>query len=268
MAHRHKHLIVALLLVSSVPWTGCGDGKGGTGTVAVEIWGEDFIEAGIPASEFVDGWAVTYDAFVVTVGALTAAGVGFPGARAYDLTHKGPLPVASLRANAGAIAPVSYSLEPTDASTHNVNVDTALFDTLVAEGWSVYLQGSATKDGQTLTFAWGFDLSVTYFSCHASGTVPANGTGTTQLTIHGDHPFYESIIDPDARLRFGPLADADANGDDEITRTELAALSGVAFGALDHYDVPAGSHIDNLWDFLRAQVETLGHIDGEGHCDF
>ena len=268
MQFRRKHSILALLCLCSAPGAACGEGAHGTGTVAVEIWGEELIEAGIPASEFADDWAITFDAFVVTIGAVSAAGVDFPEAQAFDLTQPGPLPLATLPANAGVIEPVGYSLVPTDGNTRNSNVDSELFDTLVVEGWSVYLRGSATKDGSTITFAWGFDVSVTYLDCHATGTVPANGTGNTQLTIHGDHLFYESLVDHNASLRFGALADADGDGDGDITPAELTAMSGIAFGALDHYDVPAGSGIDNLWDYLTAQVETLGHIDGEGHCDF
>lgn len=264
-----KHLTVALsILIATAGLSACGGDDGGEGTVAVEIWGEAFIEEGIPAEELADGWAITFDAFVVTVGAISAAGAEFPEARAFDLVQPGPHAVASGPAAAGAIEPVGYGLVVADGTTTNVNVDTALFDTLVSEGWSVYVAGSATKDSSTVAFAWGFDVAVDYVGCHATQSVPDGATGTTQLTIHGDHLFYESLVDHDAVLRFAPLAAADADADGEITTAELAAFSGTDFQALDHYDVPAGSEVDNLWDYLSAQIETLGHIDGEGHCDF
>lgn len=264
-----KPLFVILTSLTVVaPMPACGDDDPGEGTVAVEIWGEEFIEEGIPAAELTDGWAIHFDTFVVTVGAITAAGADFPEAQAFDLVPPGPQAVASGPATAGAIEPVGYGLVIADSLTTNVNVDSTLFDTLVSEGWSVYVEGSATKDGSTIDFAWGFDVTVAYVGCHATGSVPDGDTGQTQLTIHGDHLFYESLVDHDAGLRFGPLAAADADADGELTPSELAAFSGIDFQALDHYNVPAGSNIDNLWDYLRAQVETLGHIDGEGHCDF
>jgi hypothetical protein len=271
MVRRHPLAMLMILSMAGAAvasGAACGDNDGGAGTVAVEVWGEEFIEDGIPAGELEDGWAITYDSFVVTLGAITAAGEDFDPAQAFDLTGPGPLAVASGPAVAGAIEPVSYSLVVADGSTTNVNVDTGLFDTMVTEGWSVYVEGSATKDGSTVTFAWGFDVAVGYVGCHATGTVPDGGTGTVQLTIHGDHLLYESLVDAEAGLRFGAIANADADRDGEVTPAELAAFSGVDFQALDNYDVPGGSAIDNLWDYLTAQIETLGHIDGEGHCDF
>ncbi len=268
----HLAILMILTLAGAMGATGtaCGDDDGGVGTVEVEVWGEEFIEDGIPAAELEDGWAITYDAFVVTLGAITAAGENFAPAQSFDLTQPGPLAVASGPASAGPIGPVGYSLALADNSTANVNVDTTLFGTMVSEGWSVYVKGSATKDGSTVTFAWGFDVAVDYVDCHATDDVSDGDTGTVQLTIHGDHLLYESLVDHDAGLRFGAIANADANGDGdgEVTPAELAAFSGVDFQAMDNYNVPAGSGIDNLWDYLSAQIATLGHIDGEGHCDF
>ncbi len=266
---RKNHLATWLILsMVGATVTACGDDDPGAGTVAVEIWGEEFIEDGIPAGELEDGWAITYDTFVVTIGAITAAEEDFAPAQSFDLTAPGPLAVASGPASAGAIEPVAYSLIPAGGSTTNVNVETTLFDTMVSEGWSVYVAGNATKDGSTITFAWGFDVAVDYLGCHATGTVPDGDTGTVQLTIHGDHLLYESLVDSEAGLRFGAIAAADADGDGEVTPAELAGVSGIDFQSMDNYDVPAGSGIDNLWDYLTAQIETLGHIDGEGHCDF
>lgn len=255
----------ASLAVASTGLVACGDDDG-TGTVQVETWGEEFIEQGIPAAELEDGWAVTFHAFVVTLGDVTAAGETFPGYRAVDLTAAGPHDLVSGEASTGPIAPAGYTIAPVDADTTNVNVDSALFDTMVAEGYSVWVEGEATKDASTITFAWGFDGTYRYTECHATGDVEAGDTGTVQLTIHGDHLLYESLVDPEAKLRFQVIVDADADADGEVTPAELAAFAGTDFQALDHYDVPAGSGIDNLWDYLAAQVATVGHIDGEGHC--
>ena len=264
--NRTGFTIIALLATLAWAWAACGDDDG-AGTVQVEIWGEEYIEEGIPATAFEDGWAVHFDTFVISVGAITAAGEPIPGTYAYDLTVTGPLDVASAEAPAGDIAQVAYAIQPVTATTVNVNVDSTLLSDMQTAGYSVWVEGSATKDGSTVTYAWGFDVSVAYGDCHATGNVPDGGTGTSQLTIHGDHLFYESLVDAEGGLRFQVLADADADGNGDVTPAELAAFSGTAFGALDNYDVPAGSGIDNLWDYLSAQVATLGHIDGEGHCE-
>jgi len=151
-------------------------------------------------------------------------------------------------------------------SSATTKYNPTVFSEMQAAGYAVWISGSATKDASTLQFAWGFTGETVYSGCEATESVPDGGTGVTQLTIHGDHLFYESLVDHGAGLRFQALADADVNGDGEVTPTELAAISGTAFQALDHYDVPPGSGIDNLWHYLAAQIATLGHIDGEGHC--
>ncbi len=45
-----------------------------------------------------------------------------------------------------------------------------------------------------------------------------------------------------------------------LTRAELEAAG---IGAYD----PGNADVDDLWAWLVAQSATLGHVDGEGHCD-
>ena len=54
---------------------GCDDADAtrGEGTLGVAIWGEEFIETGIPASEFADGYGVTFDSFLINVGEIAVA---------------------------------------------------------------------------------------------------------------------------------------------------------------------------------------------------
>jgi hypothetical protein len=78
------HLCLAL--------TACGDDPQ-PGTLSVSVWGEGFIEEGIPADELVDGWAIDFDAFVVSIGnTVGRAGedgtdVGDPTFRLVDLAQ-------------------------------------------------------------------------------------------------------------------------------------------------------------------------------------
>ncbi|MEM1348636.1 MAG: hypothetical protein AAGI01_08785, partial [Myxococcota bacterium] len=50
--------------LASIALAGCSENSG---EVAVTVYGEEFIEQGIPAEEMADGWAVTFDRFVVDV---------------------------------------------------------------------------------------------------------------------------------------------------------------------------------------------------------
>ena len=243
---------------------GCGGEE--KGTLEVEIYGEDFIEQGIPASEFADGWSVHFDAFLVCIGTIEAARARFEGKRIFDLTQPGPVEVVSGEVDAGPIAPASYAILPADGQARNVNAAEADAATMVEKGYSVYVVGTASKDASTIHFAWGFDSTTRYGNCHAVHEVPSGGVGTMQITIHGDHLFMDSLVEEEPSLRFDPIAAADADGDGEVTSQELAAVSGTAFEALDHYDVAPGSGIDDLWAYISYLATTIGHIDGEGHC--
>src|SRR5690606_14184262 len=106
-------------------------------------------------------------------------------------------------------------------------------------GYSVYVEGSFSKAGVTKSFRWGFATNTAYDDCSAelSGkvadgvVVPEGGVDAVELTIHGDHFFYDDLQSPDAALRADHLADADADGDGEITLEELAQVELAAIPA-------------------------------------
>ena len=64
----------------------CG---GGEGSYRVTIYGEAYIEEGIPADVFVDGWAITFDEFLIVVGDITLAdgAAAIDGWRVFDLAQ-------------------------------------------------------------------------------------------------------------------------------------------------------------------------------------
>ena len=93
-------------------------------------------------------------------------------------------------------------------------------------------------------------------------TIPAGGEDTTQITIHGDHLFYDGLEDPDAAVRGRAVLEADADDDGEITLAELEAVSIPALG----YAVGQHSDVLTLRDFIGHLTRTIGHVDGEGEC--
>ena len=80
------------------------------------------------------------------------------------------------------------------------------------------------------------------------------------MTVHADHLFYDSLVSEEPELRFDALAAADTDMNDQITEAELAAAG------VGSYDV-GNEDVDDLWSWLVAHSRTLGHVDGEGHCD-
>lgn len=216
---------------------GCGTGEG---TILVTAYGESFIEDGIPASEVGDGWAVDFDRFEVTIRDVTVAGVPAP--------VMGTIDVAA--ASAGAGHPLGSVV--VSAGDH----DDAGFTIARVE-----VDGSATRGADTRTFQWVFDQPTVYRGCETITSVADNGSATFQITIHADHLLYDSLVSEEPQVLFQALADADTDGDGEIAQAELAATD---IGA---YDPGSAGGIDDLWSWLVAQTATLGHVDGEGHCE-
>jgi hypothetical protein len=249
--------------------TACDDAADGEGTLALEIWGEEFIEQGIPAGEFADGWAVTFDRFLVNVGQIGVAEEGAapaleePGYRVFDLVAaEGPVPISSVTAPAGTYGHTAYTVAPAAPDGAAGNATEADLQLLVDGGWSVYVEGSATDGTDSVTFAWGFGNTTVYDPCHSVGELEDGGAVAVQITIHGDHLFYDDAVSGTPDLRFADIALADADDDGEVTPAELAAYD---ITALPNYGV-GSFDIDNLWDYIEHMTTTLGHIDGEGHC--
>jgi hypothetical protein len=275
-----------LALAACVVLTGCGDDDpavgSGDGTARFETWGEEYIEQGIPASELEDGWSVTYSKFLVVIGDVYVADdeLGSGGSlaqhRLLDLVTPGPhdlgettgLVEGNWRRVSFRVAPMSVAAETHPSASAD---DAALMQ---AGGYSVYVEGSATDGTVTHTFRWGFTDDTRYEDCvdvnggqEVQGILVPDGAAVdVQLTIHGDHLFYDDLSSGDALLRFQNMADADADADGEVTLAELDAVQLADLPAeAGPYGVGAGD-VNTLGDFVRASTQTLGHFNGEGHC--
>ena len=123
------------------------------------------------------------------------------------------------------------------------------------------VSGSATKDGTTKTFDWVFDGVTRYSACETTTVVPEDGAATFEITVHADHFFFDSLVADEPQVLFQALADADTDGDGVIAPDELEATD------IGSYDPGSAGAVNNLWSWLVAQSQNLGHVDGEGHCD-
>ncbi|MFN3199670.1 MAG: hypothetical protein ACE366_14790 [Bradymonadia bacterium] len=263
-----------LALACALSLSACGDDEdesteASQGSYALTIYGESFIEEGIPADEFVDGWSVTFDAFVVSLDSAGVASGGgalqaVAGPAIFDLalTSEGGHPLAEIMLPQGTYDRLDYTLAPPASSTEAGNATEAQRQLMRDEGYSVWVSGSATKGEQSLVFQWGFDLSRTYTGCEID-TQLGEGGGANELTIHGDHLFFDDLDASDPQVAFELIASADADGDGDITPAELAAVD---ITAEARYQV-GSADVTDLWGFIEAQVAQVGHIDGEGHCD-
>lgn len=280
-------LIAICAVVTGLSAIGCGasdpTGSGGEGTLSFTTWGEEYIEDQIPSDEFVDGWSVEYEKFLVNIQNIQVAdakgdvAASMDGSVLFDNHVKGVKTVIDFdRVEAKAWDQVSYQIAPvTDDTEPSDSATTADKQLMLAGGYSLYVEGTATKQDVTKRFAWGFAIGTQYERCHSEqsgrdeyGVVVTNNADIeVQLTTHGDHLYYDRLqasSDPAivTSLRFDALAAADQDGDDDVTLEELNA----APIDVRHYD-PSGLRASTLGAFVTELARTVGHFRGEGECN-
>ena len=262
-------IVFLVLLFSTFVLVACDDdSEQGEGTLTVAVWGEEFIEQGIPAAEFADEFSVTFSKFLVVISNISVAEEGStpaiaePAAKVWDLTQAGPFPAISQVVDSGTYDHTAFTIAPSAAaiSGNATTQDVQLMNTGV---YSVYVEGSATNGATTKTFAWGFQTSTIYDPCHSLGVLPDGGAVEVQITVHGDHFFYDDAVSATPELRFNDIALADTDNSGDVTQAELLAYD---ITVLSNYNVGSLA-IYNMWDYIAYMTATLGHIDGEGHCN-
>lgn len=263
--------------------TACSDDE--YGSASFTTWGEAYIEAGIFAGDggFVDGWSLQYDKFLVNFHQIRVASssgeVAQTAPDSYFVDHVVPgrkKLVTFSDVTAKSWDRVSYQIKPASASAEIVAGAQEDLDMMVAAGYALYIQGTASKDDVVKTFALGFSSGTQYDQCHAeqngedtAGIVVTGGSDdTSELTTHGDHFFYDRLhrsagTNIQTALRFDNLAAADDNGDadGDITLAELENQP-IDVKLYDTSGLPAA----NMKDFVSGLARTVGHFRGDGEC--
>jgi len=255
----------------------------GQGTASFTTYGETFIEEQIPASAVEDGWSITYSRFLVTFRDIEIAETDAPpaatmaGSVLFNEKVIGTKAIVSFTGlRASAYPHVSYHIAPATADTAlgrgATDADKAL---MVSNGYAIYVEAIAQKGAVTKSFKWGFAQDTLNDRCQGnvsgmliSGAIITNGgTDTMQLTIHGDHFFYDDLQSAAAKLRFDNIAAADADGDGVVTLDELSAVKLAAIPIENgSYGTGSAAGIHTLRDFVEALARTVGHFRGEGQC--
>jgi len=279
---------VAALVASACSST--SDEGEGKGTVTVTTWGESFIEEEIPPTDETgetiveDGWTIKYSRFLIALTDVSIAEAGkapvakLATPKLFDMHAPGAKQVATFADLPGKAYPhVSYAVAPASADIEiSAGASDADKQLMVQNGYSMYVEGTVSKDSTTKSFAWGFTTNTLYDRCkgevsgkETDGVVVTNGgNDAIELTIHGDHLFYDDLQSPDAKVRVDNIAKADVNNDGKITLDELASvdLADKAKFTGGTYGTGSASNIDNLREFVEALSRTVGHFRGEGEC--
>lgn len=245
--------VVSLLAAAGVAgWAAClpPDTRPQPGHLLVTVGAAAHNQSGLPA--FDDGWTVTFDRVLVSMGGGT---IGGSGCTSYTDAFYRRLYDAQAAVFAGKQKLVElYGLgtcdlgfrvsSPDDTSILMAGVtpaDPVLMrapggDAFVKSGaMSMFVKGSATRAGVTKTFTWPFrERRVVYGGC-----APLPGAPAEQLSLDGDSQLqvdlvidaaalFQDHLDPSkAKLHFQPYADADTKGDGngDVTLDELAKVS-------------------------------------------
>lgn len=274
---------LAACLALTLTLAACGS-DAGRGDVKFTTWGESYVEQGIPAAAFPrDGWSVKYSKFLVVFHGVTvgdsagtvAATLATP--KLFDLTRPGEKEIVTFAGlEAKSWDRVSYQLGPmTTDAVLAPGVTDADKQLLLAAKAHLHVEGVVTKGGVAKRLNWTFAAPTLLVECEGElggkktlgVTVTNGGTDTVQLTMHGDHLFYDDLQAANAVPRFDAIAKADADGDGEVTLEELAAVRLYAIDPADGgYGTGAAANVNTLRDFVTALSRTIGHYRGEGEC--
>jgi len=238
-------------------------------TVPFQIiaYGEEYVEDHIPAEDVIDGWRIEFDEFLIVLANIEAKSVSGPRVSSNDSVvldlkkSSGGIghPTLTLDLVAGEVESVSYSVLPASSATTSPNASAADLQKMKESGYSIFVRGVANRGPDEKRFTWGFKTTTVYSNCETEAIA---GIKPSWLTIHADHFFYDDFL-TEPNVAFDLIASADTNGDGEVTEEELRALDITGESRYQVGSLP----ITNLWEFIEAQSKTLGHIDGEGHCD-
>ncbi|MEO1267397.1 MAG: hypothetical protein AAFX99_04815 [Myxococcota bacterium] len=294
--------LLSLGAASLLTLAGCGDtGSSATGDIEVSVAANEAVRVGFPHTEegfgelaFVDDWSVTIDTFVVSIQRfelleLTNEGDGsveasWGGASLLDIAAEedGDVQLGMMSDVPEGRYDIRFELSPPDSSTMAANIPSELSETMVANGWSLYVKATATPGAghpefsEPITLDLGMDLNATYFDCNngADGTkgfvVIGNSVSEAYIYPHIVHLFWDNLGAGDEELRFDAMARA--AGEDrvltieeldtvDLTAPELAGPDGIPLyddaGLLDEYTL--GAYV------RRAMLESF-HFNGIGFC--
>jgi hypothetical protein len=136
-------------------------------------------------------------------------------------------------------------------------------------------RGEPCYDHPAVSFRIGVAAQTVFGPCDVddmSGfNIPAGGTKTVAVTLHGDHLFFNGFPERDEggiKRRAQWLADCDLNLDGHVSVEELEAIAPADLAEFDEGYQFGGEPIElfTVLDYATAQLKTQGHFQGEGSC--
>jgi hypothetical protein len=276
---------------------GCGPSTSaaGAGSAVFSATGEEAAVEGYPTSTgiaFADGWSLAFAHVFVSLDQihLRAGGVATPledGPVIVDL-HDGDQELFRFPGvPARRYDDVGYRIAPPTAASLRVgSVSESDAASMVAGRHGIWLVGTATHPTHgEIALDLGVPMDVDHLRCvnetdMTDGiVVPLSGSADAVLTFHLDHFFFDSIIAEEPAVRFDAYAAAAGTDGivtfDDLASQPLADLHGLDGGPLVDaegqpilYDPGSTPDVSSLRGFVLHQATTIGHFNGDGHCDY
>ncbi len=274
-----KAVYSAFLLVSLSLVTACGsDLEQQVGTVIFTANGEDFVRNGFVSE---DGWQMDFSNVYMNVYGPTAYQVvEQQPVGIFDPRHGGH-PHENIPEGAAHVAlmddyflqlkqPVFEIGRVQDAPIGNYNRLAFRVRPAIAEsadlvpdfqGYSIVLEGTASKDEQSMNFLIKFTEEMDYYDCGPNGdtgVLAQDSEATVEMTFHFDHIFGDAEQGP---------ADTDDTSSVNFSAVGFGPFADLATGnSLDLDQETMGQEMNGeLYLKVIDTVRSLGH-SGEAHC--
>ena len=237
---------------------------GETGTLEFVANGEDFVRQGFVTK---DGWQVDFEHLYVTLDEVTAyqsdppfdAEAGGTPEATVTVSIDEPLTIDLAEGDADADPILVKAMDAPMGRYNALSWKMIPAEDGAAAGQTLWMEGTATKDDQTVDFAIKLDPTLGYVcgdfvGDERKGILEGTDTADIEATFHFDHLFGDGEAAPDdyintGALGFEPLAAIAQDGSLDVTMADLEAQL-----SPEEYET------------LIGILPSLGHV-GEGHCE-
>jgi hypothetical protein len=251
-------------------------------------------KAGALAQPTADGWDIAFDRILVSLGRASLDGSDcsvYSDARYARLLSLIGAPDAQKISESYGIGRCDFGFAIGNASADSLlgvgatEADLALMRTAASDrynglsGVSMFVSGRAQKGERTLTFAWPFRGRVRYRECRSDLeatsedglSLKQGGDVTLDVALHAEALFTEDPSDPEAALRFEPVANADGNADGDVTLDELSDVPLSDLRTSGRYaqseDAPGAAGWTTLEDFIYlGAAPQIARFQETGAC--
>jgi hypothetical protein len=279
------------LLALTTSTLACGDdgAGGGSSKLRVLLAAEETISEGLrmgPGEEDTKDFGVTYTKYLVAVGDVRL-GRSEPQLELVSNTafiadmrqvgEQGLELVTFDDVRAGQWNELSYETPVAVAGFQKLaGVSDADAQEMIDKQLTYWIEGTVDRPEKPVRFVFKVAVPSTYADCQSNGqpgvAVSEGGTSTATLTLHGDHLWFDSLVRGDEATvtrRAQWLVTADTDGDGMVVTEDLAKVAAeVAFPSAQGYNLSGGPiPVSTALDFVRGQLATQGHLNGEGECE-